>query len=224
MYTGSRKHNLDEKIYRNMKLKRYLFCLVITICISSCRTRFIPNNKPLDNIVLITGDTLYGKVDYFDEGFAYSEFDSKIRLIDTMGRKRRFKRKKILSYRIDRHDYESFYLSEETRLFKNGRLFSSKYYIGENGNQHFLKVIAKGKLSHYKLEWIDYDNNLLESSDLIKKSQDKFFIHANNTRGRIAIKTVSAYLSNCKKAQEKIIEKDIKYVSQFVVFYNQNCE
>ena len=104
-----------------MKLKRYLFCLVVTICISSCRTLSIPNDKPLDNIVLVTGDTLYGKVDYFNEGFAWSEFYRKIRLTDTNGKKRKFNRKKVLSFRVNGYDYESFILDEETKLFKNGR-------------------------------------------------------------------------------------------------------
>ena len=207
-----------------MKLKRYLFCLIVTICISSCRTLSIPNDKPLDNIVLVTGDTLYGKVDYFNEGFAYSEFYRKIRLTDTNGRKRKLKRKKVLSYRVDGNDYESFMLDEQTRVFKNGRLLDSKYHIDQNSNQHFLKVITKGKLSHYELEWIDYDNNDLESSSLIKKVEDKFFIHADNTRGRVAIKVVSGYLSDCPEIQKKIMEKDFKYIFQVVDFYNENCE
>lgn len=207
-----------------MKLKKYLFCLVVTICISSCRTLSIPNDKPLDNIVLVTGDTLYGKVDYFNEGFAWSEFYRKIRLTDTNGKKRRFNRKKVLSFRVNGYDYESFMLDEETKLFKNGRFFDPKYYIDQNGVQHFLKVITKGKLSHYELEWIDYDNNDLESSDLIKKMDDKFFIHADNVRGRVAQKAISRYLSDCQGIQKKIMKKDFKYVFQMVDFYNENCE
>ena len=102
--------------------------------------------------------------------------------------------------------------------------FDPKYYIDQNGVQHFLKVITKGKLSHYELEWIDYDNNDLESSDLIKKVDDKFFIHADNVRGRVAQKAVSSYLSDCPEIQKKIMKKDFKYVFQMVDFYNENCE
>ncbi len=207
-----------------MKLKRCLFCLVIIICISSCGTLSITNDKPLDNIVLVTGDTLYGKVDYFNEGFAYSEFYRKIRLTDTKGRKRRFKRKKVLSYRVDGNDYESFMLDTQTKVFKNGRLFDSKYHIDQKGDQHFLKVITKGQLSHYALEWIDYDNNDLESSSLIKKVEDEFFLHADNARRRVAKKAVSGYLSDCPEVEKKIMEKDFKYVFQVVDYYNENCE
>ncbi|QLG45892.1 hypothetical protein [Costertonia aggregata] len=207
-----------------MKIKKYLFCLVVILYVSSCRTIATPNNEPLDNIVLITGDTLFGKVDYFKEGYALSEFYRKIRLTDTNGRKKRFKRKKVLSYSVNGYNYESHTLDLETKLFKNGRLFDSRYYIDQNGDQHFLKVISKGKLSHYELEWIDNDNNDLESTDLIKKSEDNFFIPAENARSQVLKKVVSDYLSDCPEIQKKITEKDFKYVFQVVDFYNENCE
>lgn len=206
-----------------MQIIRYLFFLIAIICVSSCRTLSIPNNQPLDNIVLVTGDTLYGKVDYFQEQYVLSEFYRKIRFIDTNGRKRRFKRKKVRSYSVDGYNYESFMLDEETDIFRNGRFLDSKYYIDPNGVQHFLKVRTKGKLSHYELEWIDYDNNDLESSDLIRKTEDKFFIHTENVRSRVARKAVSNYLSDCPDIQQKIVQKDFEYVFQVVDFYNENC-
>jgi hypothetical protein len=207
-----------------MNIKKHLFYFIFILSISSCKTIAIPTNETLDNIVLITGDTLYGKVDYFKEGFAYSEFYKKIRLTDTNGRKKRFKRKNVLSYSVNGYDYESYILNEETKLFKNGRLFDSKYYIDQNGSQHFLKVKSKGKLSHYELEWIDYDNNDLESTSLIKKADDKIFIPAENGLSRVLKKVVSDYLSDCPEIQKKIIEKDFEYVFQVVAFYNENCE
>lgn len=207
-----------------MKIKRFLFCIVILLCISSCKTIAITNNEPLDTIVLVTGDTLYGKVDYFKEGFAWSEFYKKIRLTDTKGRKKRFKRKKVLSYSVNGDEYESFRLDLETKLFHNGRLFDTKYYIDQNGGQHFLKVKSKGKLSHYQLEWIDRDNNDLESMGLIKKAEHGFFIPAENGLSRVLRRVVSDYLSNCPEVQSKIMEKEFKYVFQVVDFYNENCE
>lgn len=115
-------------------------------------------------------------------------------------------------------------LKEESSLFQKGRLFDSYYYIDrKNGVQHFLKVVKKGKLSHYELEWIDYDNNDLESSGLIKKEEDIFFIQVENVIGRIAQKAVSYYLSDCISVVEKIVKKEFKYVFEVVDFYNNNC-
>jgi hypothetical protein len=207
-----------------MKIKSYLFCFAVIISVSSCKAVKIPNTEPLDNIVLITGDTLYGKVDYIKEGYALSEFYAKIRLTDTNGRKKRFKRKKVLSYRVNGHDYESYILNEETKLFKNGRLFDTKYRIDSDGVQHFLKVQTKGKLSHYELEWIDNDNNRLESMGLIKKEEDNFFIPAESGLSQVLKKRVSDYLSDCPEIQKKITDKDFKYVFQVVNFYNENCK
>jgi len=207
-----------------MKIKGYLLCFVVILSASSCRTMSIPNNENLDNIVLVKGDTLFGKVDYFKEGFAYSEFYRKIRLTDTNGRKKRFKREKVLSYRVNGYEYESYLLDEETKLFENGRLFDSRYYIDPNGIQHFLKVKSKGKLSHYEVEWVDYDNNDLESTSLIRKSVDKFFVPAENALSQVVKKAVSNYLSDCPEIQKKIIQREFKYVFQVVDFYNENCQ
>lgn len=158
------------------------------------------------------------------ERFVFSEFYKKIRLIDTNGRKRRFKRKKVLSYRVDGYDYESYKLDQETKLFRNGRYLDTRYYIDRDGVQHFLKVTREGKLSLYELEWIDLDNNSLRSVYLIKKAGDKSFISASNMLGRVAKKTVSRYLSDCPEIEKKILEKDFKYIFQVVDFYNENCE
>ena len=207
-----------------MKIRGYLLCFVVILSASSCRTINIPNKEILDHIVLVKGDTLYGKVDYFKEGFAYSEFYRKIRLTDTNGRKKKFKREKVLSYRVNGYEYESYRLDEETKLFKNGRLFDSRYYIDANGIQHFLKVKSKGKLSHYELEWIDYDNNDLESTSLIKKVEDKFFIPAETWLSQISKKVVIDYLSDCPEIKKKITGNDLKYVFQVVDFYNEHCE
>lgn len=207
-----------------MKIERYLFSVIVILCISSCKTIAVSNTESLDNIILVSGDTLYGKVDYVKEQFVFSEFYKKIRLTDTNGRKRRFNRKKVLSYRVDGYDYESFTLDQETKLFREGRYLDTRYYIDRNGVQHFLKVIRKGKLSLYELEWIDRDNNDLRSVDLINKAEDKFLLPANNMLRRVAIEAVSGYLSDCPEIQKKIMQKDFKYVFEVVDFYNENCE
>lgn len=155
----------------------------------------------MDTIVLVTGDTLYGEVDYFKESFAYSEFYKKIRLEDTKGRKRRFKRKNVVSFSIDGSKYESFWLREQTRLFKSGILQSTRYLIDPSGTQYFLKVGEKGKLSHYQLELEDFDNNDLELTDLLKKEGDNFFVVGENRLFGIKRKFLNDYLSDCPKIQ-----------------------
>ena len=74
------------------------------------------------------------------------------------------------------------------------------------------------------MEWIDRDNNHLESTGLIKKTEDNFLIPAENGLGQVLKRLVSDYLSNCPEIQKKITEKEFKYVFQVVDFYNKNCE
>tara|TARA_R110002073_G_scaffold230984_2_gene392061 strand:+ start:97 stop:726 length:630 start_codon:yes stop_codon:yes gene_type:complete len=206
-----------------MKVKKYLYYFAVIVFVTSCRTISIPNNKPLDNIVLVTGDTLYGKVDYLKERFVISKFYKRIRLIDTNGKKKKIKPKNVISYRVNGTNYESFILNEQTRIFSNGRFYDTRYSIDNNGTQHFLKVIRKGHLLYYELEWIDVDNNDIQTLDLVKKAEDKFFIRADNGIFGISKKVLHNYLSDCPKIQEKLMQKDFKWVFQVVDFYNENC-
>lgn len=132
-------------------MKKLIYFLVIILSLSSFRTALVKKGEPLDYIVLVTGDTLYGKVDYFKEGFAWSEFYKKIRLTEINGKKRKINRKKVLSYRVNGYDYESFMLKEESSLFQNGRLFDS-YYIS------VVEKIVKKEFK-YVFEVVDFYNN-----------------------------------------------------------------
>ncbi len=207
-----------------MLIKIYPFLIVFLLIIGSCKTLSIPDNEPLDHIVLVTGDTLYGKVDYFKEEYVISEFYRKIRLTDTKGKKRRFKRKNVVSYQVDGANYESFMLKEQSRYFTNGSVMETRYVMDNDGDQHFLKVGSKGKLQLYHLEWIDRDNNDLTSMDLVKKADETYFLRSSYGVWNVAKKALSNYLSDCPEVQNKILEKDFKYVFQVVDYYNENCE
>lgn len=204
-------------------MKRYLFCFAIIIFVSSCKTLSIPNNEPLDHILLVKGDTLFGEVDYFNENAWGDVFYKKIRLIDTNGRKRRYKREKVVSFRVDGDDYESFRLEERKSLFKKGRLLDTKYSIEPDGTQHFLKVRRKGKLAYYELEFQDWNLDELRTQGLVKKVEDKFFIRAEYAAFGIARKLLNSYLSDCPEIQEKLMQKDFKQLIQVVDFYNEKC-
>lgn len=218
-----KNRSVNNKNEYKMKILYYLFFVMIITLVSSCKTKFIPKKEPLDQIVLITGDTLYGQVDYFQEKIVYSEFYKKIRLIDTNGRKKRFKRKDIVSYKVNGYDYQSFTLKKQTGYLKNGSLQETRYSISPDGVQHFLKVGSKGKLSYYELEWIDRDNNDLTSMIIVKKAQDQVFMRADYGVIGIARKALSNYLADCPDIQTKIMNKDFKYVFQVVDYYNKHC-
>jgi len=204
---------------------RYLFCFLLVAIISACGTpSFVEKGKPLDYLALETGDTLYGKVEYFKEEMVFSEFYDKIRVTDTQGKRRKFKRKNVAAFSVDGRHYESFRLRERTSYLKNGNLVENKYFIEPDGVQYFLERRTTGKLLLYRLEWIDRENNSLTYAPIIKKADDNYFLRPSYGILGIAKKTLSNYLSDCPEVQEKITNKEFKYVFEVVDFYNENCE
>lgn len=177
-----------------------------------------------DYVVLTTGDTLYGEVRYFNEGKVNSTFYKKIRLKETNGKKRRFKRKNVVFFRINGSQYVSFWLEKQSQIFTKGSFLTTRYDIdNDNGEQHFLRVVHRGNLSHYELEWIDDDDNDLWSMPLLKKDNDRYFIRATQGVFSLKIKVLNRYFSDCPTLQEHIMQKQINKVTEIVEFYNGNC-
>lgn len=195
--------------------------LLITVTIFSLQTSlFAQGNEKLDYIVLYAGDTLYGKVQYIDEGIP-RKFYKKIRLTTSDGKRRKQKKKNVASFRVNKINYESFWLSQTSQRFS---LVNPKYNIEQNnGEQYFLKVVSKGNLDHYELEWIEQGETALLSMALLKKEEDSFFIRADQGIIRLKRKVVLDYFSNCPKIIEAIYQNQLKDVWEVVDFYNKNC-
>lgn len=195
--------------------------ILITLTMFSLQTSvFAQGNEKLDYIVLYVGDTLHGKVQYIDEGIP-REFYKKIRLTTSDGKGKKYKRKNVASFRVTNITYESFWLSQTSQRFS---LVNPKYNIDHNnGEQYFLKVVSKGNLNHYELEWIEQGETALWSMALLKKEEDPFFIRADQGVIRLKRKVLLDYFSNCSRIIEAINQKQMKDVWQVVDFYNKNC-
>jgi|GEM_PF-1932574 len=197
-----------------------LYVLLILTMFSLQTPVFAQENKKHDFIALYTGDTLYGKVHYIDEGIP-RKFYKKIRLTTSDGKRKKYNKKNVASFSVNNNTYESFWLSQTSQIFK---LVNPKYNIDHNyGEQYFLKVVNKGNLNHYELEWFEQGESLLWSMALLKKEDDSFFIRADQGLIRLKRNVLLDYLSNCPRIIDAINEKQIKNVRQVVDFYNQNC-
>nr|WP_298997095.1 hypothetical protein [uncultured Allomuricauda sp.] len=185
---------------------------------------FAQNRSPSEYLVLNTGDTIFGKVQYFKEGKVISNFYKKVRIIDAEGKRKKYGRKKVSSFKVDGSSYESFWLSQHSYTAPRLSLGNSRYDIDvKKGERHFLKVLSKGEVSHYELEWIDYDNNDLRSMDLLKKEGDSFFIRADKGLFGLRRNVLINYFSNCPLIKEAIKEKKIRTVGQVVGYYGNHC-
>jgi hypothetical protein len=174
-----------------------------------------------DYLVLYKGDTLYGNVKYIDERLTRTKFYKKIRLTTIAGKRKKYNRKDVSAFRVDNSNYESFWLSQSSQKLM---LVNPKYDINsKGGKQHFLKVVSKGKLSHYELEWLEQENSGILSMALLKKEEDPFFIRADQGLLGLKRKVLLNYFFNCPSLREGINQQQLNKVWQIVDFYNKNC-
>ncbi|HAS43875.1 MAG TPA: hypothetical protein DCS93_25585 [Microscillaceae bacterium] len=175
----------------------------------------------LDYIVLNTGDTLYGKVKHINQRKVSPRYYKKIRFTDTQGKRKKYKRSDIAAFRANNTHYEGVWLSQSSR---GVILINPRYDIDpQNGEKHFLRVISKGKLGHYYLEWWEQGESGSSWMDLLKKEGDQFFIRATQGLFGLKRKTLAKYFSNCPALKEQIQQKRIRKISQVVNFYNKHC-
>ncbi|WP_194778567.1 hypothetical protein [Pararhodonellum marinum] len=182
---------------------------------------YAQNNNDLDFLVLHSGDKLYGSVEHINLKGVNPRLHKKIRFTSPNGQRKQFRRKDVLAFRVDGITYESFWLSQSSRKFT---LLNSKYDIDpKTGELHFLKLITKGNLSHYQMEWWEQGESTLMWMDLLKKERDPFLIRA--TQGIFGIKKnlLVNYFSNCFDLKTQIEQEEFKDVYQIVDFYNRNC-
>jgi len=199
----------------------YALYILITLSMFSLQTSIFAQGKEKhDYIVLDVGDTLHGKVQYIDEGIR-RKFYKKIRLTTSDGKRKKYNRKNVASFSVNKITYESFWLSQTSQRFN---LVNPKYNIDQNnGEQYFLKVVSKGNLNHYELVWIEQGESALLSMALLKKEEDSFFIRADQGLIRLKRKVLLDYFFNCPRIIEAINQKKVKDVWQVVDFYNMNC-
>lgn len=179
------------------------------------------DNQQLDYIVLYSADTLYGNVKYIDEEGVHQKFYKKIRLTTIDGKRKKYKRKDVSAFRMDNVNYKSFWLNQSSQKIT---LVNPKYNIdNKDGQQHFLRIVSQGKLSHYELEWFEQGNATLWSMALLKKKEDPFFIRADQGLLGLKKKVLLNYFFNCPKLKEGINLKQLNNVWQVVNFYNSDC-
>ncbi len=186
---------------------------------------YAQNHQASDYLVLRTGDTLYGKVEHIKEGgFGGRRFYKKIRITDARGKTKKYQRRDVSSFSVDGVVFESFWLSQESQSLITGALGNPKYTMDPNqGEQHFLRVISKGRLSHYQLEWFEQGNSTLWSMSLLKKEKNAFLIRADQGLFGLKRKVLQRYFSNCPELGKAIQQKQIRKVRQVVEWYNDSC-
>lgn len=169
-------------------------------------------------VIKLNGDTLYGlikvlNIDNLDKP------NSKIQIRFENGKKSKHKIKSVSSLKRGNETYETLWLD------KNNSLFNEKYYIFENqGKQQLIKCVTKGKLSLYRMEYIDQESGVVETIDLLKLEDSNILIRATQGVFGLKKKKVAEYLSQCDAIVTKINSGEIKTIFDVVSYYNEYCD
>jgi len=178
-------------------------------------------HRSLDYVVLNATDTLYGKVQHINQRKTTPQYYKKIRFTDIQGKRKKYKRSDVTAFRVDNVNYEGFWLSQSSRGVV---LVNPRYDIdSQNGEKHFLRVINKGKLSHYYLEWWNQGESSSSWMDLLRKEGDQFFIRATQGLFGLKRKVLAKYFVDCPNLKEQITQRQLRKVQQVVNFYNSHC-
>lgn len=204
-----------------MRINKFITTSLFLLLVSIQTAIFAQENKSQDFLVIHNNDTLYGKVSYIDEQSTVRKFYKKIRVTTVDGKTKKIKRRDVYSFKKDGFLYEGFWLDQSaTSVSLSNPVWTINAKLGD---YYFLKLLTKGPLSHYELEWIEQGNTALLSMSLLKKESNSFFMRAD--QGVLGLKrnTLNRYFSDCSRIQEQIETKKLKSTSQIVDFYNKEC-
>lgn len=196
-----------------------LLCFA-TLCLGAYTAEAQHNT---DYLVLVTGDTLYGKVEHVKEEFASSSYYKKIRITNARGKTTRHKRKDVQAFKKYSKTYKSFWLSRANTAYG----FSTTHYsinTAGQGKQHFLFELTVGAISHYHLEWWEQGDAGINWMDLIVKQGDTTMIRPTQGLFGLKRKVLNDYFTDCPELQKLINDKQIRKIEQVVDYYNGNCQ
>lgn len=163
-------------------------------------------------VVIRENDTLYGSVRDRKTG-AFSRLYDKIRFKGKSG-KRKYAPKDLIAYKKGNTTYEAL------QVLSTGSLFDDEYRISSNGTFQFFRVVERGYLSYYLLEYEDADSGYVDTIAYFKKRDSNRLVRVNQGLFGLKRKKLGAYFSDCPLLAERIRNKEIKQPLEILHFYN----
>ena len=163
-------------------------------------------------VVTNANDTLYGMVRDRKTG-AFGKLYKKIKFKGKRG-KSRYAPKEIKSYKIGDITFESM------PLISAGHFFDVEYEVSPRGDFQFLKVVEKGYLSYYQLEYEDSDSGYVDNTAFFKKENGNILVRVNQGIFGLKRKKLAAFFIDCPELAERIRTKQIKDAMEIIHFYN----
>ena len=172
-------------------------------------------------VVLNTGDTLRGQVMDRRETLTGTDLLTKIRFkAEDRNRRRKYRARELVSYQANG------ITCERHRVRSKGISLQEADYeiVPDDGEWVFLRVVSRGKLSHYQWEWVEDDDSSVDTADFFRKENSSLLVRA--TQGILGLKrkNLVEYFQDCPNLQEKIESKVFKHPAEVADYYNQDCQ
>ncbi len=163
-------------------------------------------------VVTLANDTLYGLLRDRKSG-AFSKLYKKIKFKGKRG-KSRYSPKEIKSYTLGSTTFESL------QIIPSGGFLDDEYTLSAAGDFQFLKVVAKGSLNYYLMEFEDADSGYIDTIAFFKKEDGHTLVRVHQGVFGLKRKKLAQFLSDCPELAQDILKKRIKNPMEIVRFYN----
>ncbi len=164
-------------------------------------------------IVLNNGDTITGlvkdrKPDPFGKLYKKIRFRGK--------GKSKYGPDEILSYKKGEALYESIGLADAVGFL------SQDYNVTSNDDEKvFIKLISRGYVNHYFLEFRDADSGYIDFFSYFMKENGTELVRTRQGIFGLRKKRLAAFFSDCPVLASKILNKEFKRVDEVANFYNE---
>ena len=169
-------------------------------------------------MINMDGETVTGQVKDRSEG-TFMDLYKKIRFKpDDRGRRRKYGPDEILGYGYADQHFETVPLREESAFLQ------IRYYLDENGDRVFLKVISSDRdLTYFQWEYVDDESSYLNYIPLFYRDGSGEMVRV--TQGILGLKRkrLSEYFRDCPELVRAIENRDLNEIDEVYYFYLENC-
>ena len=164
-------------------------------------------------VILNNTDTIYGKIKDRKSG-SFGFLYEKIKFKPPQGRSKKYSPNDILEYKCG----ESLFVSMWFKV-NDGILNPSAESDSNLGKKQFLKLVVKGYLSYYHVEYYNEDSNL-DYTPYFKRASETQMVFVRSGIFGLNKKQLVTYFKDCPELQNYILDKAFKSPYEVIAFYN----
>lgn len=169
-------------------------------------------------IINLEGETVTGQVKDRSTG-TFMDLYKQIRFKpDHGGLRKKYGPDEILGYGYDDQHFEALPLTEESAFFR------FRYYLNENNDRVFLKVVSSDRdLTYYQWEYVDDESSYLDYIPLFYRAGSAEMVRV--TQGILGLKRnrLMEYFRDCPDLVRAIENRELNELDEVYYFYLEHC-